>query len=79
MKWLIGLGAAVAIPLIVVFATMPGDVRTYSAPPAMTIDTSKQYPATIEPDKGNLVLELFASDGSGNSEQLCIPGARQVL
>ena len=36
--------------------------KTYSAPPPMTIDTSKQYTATIETGKGNLVLELFASD-----------------
>lgn len=36
--------------------------KTYSAPPAMTIDTSKHYTATIETEKGNLVLELFASD-----------------
>jgi len=35
---------------------------TYSAPPPMTIDTSKQYTATIETGKGDLVLELFASD-----------------
>jgi peptidyl-prolyl cis-trans isomerase B (cyclophilin B) len=28
----------------------------------MKIDTSKQYTATIETEKGNLVLELFASD-----------------
>ncbi|HEY56273.1 MAG TPA: peptidylprolyl isomerase [Dehalococcoidia bacterium] len=28
----------------------------------MTIDTSKEYTATIETEKGNLVLELFASD-----------------
>ena len=28
----------------------------------MTIDTSKQYTATIETEKGNLVLELFAND-----------------
>jgi len=28
----------------------------------MTIDTSKQYTATIETKKGNVVLELFASD-----------------
>ena len=34
----------------------------YSAPPAMTIDTSKKYTATIETGKGPLVLELFASD-----------------
>lgn len=70
-KLLIGLGATAAIALIVVIATMlahEGDKdlspkpRTYSAPPAMTIDTSKQYTAIIETEKGNLVLELFASD-----------------
>ena len=36
--------------------------KTYSAPPPMKIDTSKQYTATIETEKGNIVLELFASD-----------------
>jgi len=36
--------------------------KTYSAPPAMQIDTAKSYTATIETEKGNLVLELFASD-----------------
>ena len=38
--------------------------KAYSAPPPMVIDTSKQYTATIETEKGNLVLELFASDVS---------------
>jgi len=36
--------------------------KTYSAPPPTVIDTSKQYTAIIETEKGNLVLELFASD-----------------
>lgn len=36
--------------------------KTYPAPPPMKIDTSKQYTAIIETKKGNLVLELFASD-----------------
>jgi len=36
--------------------------KTYSSPPSMTIDTSKQYTAIIETEKGNLVLELFAKD-----------------
>ena len=36
--------------------------QSYSAPPPMTIDTSKQYTATIKTEKGNLVLELFAGD-----------------
>jgi len=35
---------------------------SYSAPPPMTIDTSKQYIAAIETRKGNIILELFASD-----------------
>ena len=34
----------------------------YSTPPPMTIDTSKQYTAIIETEKGSVVLELFASD-----------------
>ena len=47
-KLLIGLGVAIAVVIIVVvvLTTMP----------------EKQYTATIETDKGNLVLELFASD-----------------
>lgn len=36
--------------------------KTYSAPPPMIIDTSKKYTATIETEKGSLVLELFAKD-----------------
>jgi cyclophilin family peptidyl-prolyl cis-trans isomerase len=36
--------------------------KTYSSPPPMTIDTSKSYTATIETEKGDLVLELFARD-----------------
>jgi len=36
--------------------------KTYSEPPPMVIDTAKQYTATIETEKGNLVLELFAQD-----------------
>ena len=36
--------------------------KTYSAPPPTTIDTSKQYTATIETKKGKLLLQLFASD-----------------
>jgi peptidyl-prolyl cis-trans isomerase B (cyclophilin B) len=35
---------------------------TYDAPPPMTIDTSKQYVAIFETEKGDLVLELFAQD-----------------
>ena len=42
--------------------TTPPQPKTYSAPPSMTIDTSKRYIATIETDKGDLVIELFAKD-----------------
>lgn len=34
----------------------------YAAPPPMTIDTSKQYTATIEVGEKIIVLELFAGD-----------------
>ena len=67
-KLLIGLCAAIGVVLIVVFAIIPGlkgdsqSTKTYSAPPPMTIDTGKQYTATIETEKGNLAVELFASD-----------------
>lgn len=36
--------------------------KSYTQPPPMVIDTAKQYTATIETEKGNLVLELFAAD-----------------
>jgi len=59
---LIGLGVVIAVVVVVVIATIPDKPKTYSSPPPMTIDTSKQYTATIETEKGNLVLELFATD-----------------
>jgi len=36
--------------------------KSWPSPPPMTIDTSKQYTATIETEKGNMVVELFAKD-----------------
>lgn len=41
-----------------------GDAKTmqWFSPPKMIIDTTKKYTATIETEKGNLVLELFAKD-----------------
>ena len=59
---LVGLGAAIVIVLVVVITRLPATTQTYSAPPPVTIDTSKQYTATIETEKGNLVLDLFADD-----------------
>jgi peptidylprolyl isomerase len=40
----------------------PSQVKTYSGPPDMTIDTTKQYFAVIETEKGDIRLELFADD-----------------
>lgn len=42
--------------------TMSNTKKTYSSPPPMIIDTSKQYTAVIETNKGKLVLELFAKN-----------------
>jgi peptidyl-prolyl cis-trans isomerase B (cyclophilin B) len=36
--------------------------KTYSSYPPMTIDQNKKYTATIQTEKGNLVIELFAGD-----------------
>ncbi len=36
--------------------------KRYSAPPAMSIDTAKQYSATIDTSKGVIVVDLFAKD-----------------
>lgn len=33
--------------------------KQWSTPPAMTIDTKKTYVATIETNRGNIVLELY--------------------
>lgn len=36
--------------------------KQFSAPPPMTIDTSKQYSATIDTSMGTMKADLFASD-----------------
>ena len=36
--------------------------QQYSAPPAMTIDESKTYTATVKTNHGDMTLELFAAD-----------------
>lgn len=36
--------------------------KEYSKAPEMVIDTSKKYTATIETEKGDIVIELFAAD-----------------
>lgn len=34
--------------------------KQWSTPPAMSIDPEKQYTATLETDKGDIIIELFA-------------------
>ena len=41
------------------------DGRTYSAPPAMTIDPAGSYEAVIRTEKGNVRVELLAADAPG--------------
>jgi peptidyl-prolyl cis-trans isomerase B (cyclophilin B) len=36
--------------------------KNYSAPPPLTIDTSKNYVATLETSKGTIVVDLFPKD-----------------
>lgn len=36
--------------------------KQYSAPPAMTIDTSKKYTATFDTSRGQIVCDLFAAE-----------------
>lgn len=54
------IGSIILVLLTLLLVSCGG--KTYSSPPPMTIDTGKQYTATIETEKGNMVLELFASD-----------------
>ncbi|MFQ6059373.1 MAG: peptidylprolyl isomerase [Anaerolineae bacterium] len=42
--------------------TAPVSRKTYSQPPTMTIDVNKTYVATIETDKGDIVIELYPQD-----------------
>jgi cyclophilin family peptidyl-prolyl cis-trans isomerase len=37
-------------------------VKSYAAPPAMTIDPARRYTATIETSAGRMTAELFATD-----------------
>jgi peptidyl-prolyl cis-trans isomerase B (cyclophilin B) len=36
--------------------------KQYSAPPPMTLDTTKKYTATFETSRGNVVVDLFAKE-----------------
>src|SRR5579884_3484596 len=43
-------------------AAAAGAIKQYAAPPPMTIDTSKQYFATIETTMGDIKVQLDAKD-----------------
>jgi len=51
-------------------AAEPG-TRSWSEPPAMTIDTNKRYTATIVTDKGEIELELFAAQTPKTVNNFC--------
>jgi peptidyl-prolyl cis-trans isomerase B (cyclophilin B) len=36
--------------------------KKYSAPPTMSVDSSKSYVATIETSRGTIIVDLFAKD-----------------
>ena len=41
-----------------------GQVRSYASAPALAIDPSKQYTATIKTDQGSITVQLFAKDAT---------------
>ena len=52
----------VGVSLFMVSCSGGETVSKDTSPTALQIDTAKEYIATIETQKGNLVLQLFASD-----------------
>lgn len=60
MNW--SLSRIISSVLVLSALLLSSCATSYSEPPPMTINTSKQYTATIETKKGDLVLELFAKD-----------------
>ena len=56
--------AALAAVVIVSFccAQEKKERKSYSEPPKMAIDVAKQYTATIDTDKGPIVLELYPKE-----------------
>jgi peptidyl-prolyl cis-trans isomerase B (cyclophilin B) len=53
---------AVLLPCLAACAEQEKERMTYTSPPPMSIDTSADYTAIIETEKGDLVCELFAAD-----------------
>jgi cyclophilin family peptidyl-prolyl cis-trans isomerase len=48
--------------LLVPLVLLAADKKQWSSPPEMKIDPAKTYTATIDTDKGKIVLDLFAKD-----------------
>ena len=53
---------AVLISCLAACAEQEKTPMTYTSPPPMSIDTSANYTAIMETEKGDLVCELFAAD-----------------
>jgi peptidyl-prolyl cis-trans isomerase B (cyclophilin B) len=51
-----------ALLAVVTLAAQEKQRKQYPAPPEMKIDPAKKYTATIETDKGKIVLDLFAKE-----------------
>jgi cyclophilin family peptidyl-prolyl cis-trans isomerase len=59
--WSLALVAALAL-CTVALAQEKKEKKRYDAPPKMQIDPNKKYTATIDTDKGKIVIDLFAKE-----------------
>jgi cyclophilin family peptidyl-prolyl cis-trans isomerase len=57
--------SSTASPAVSPEVSPAGNSLTWSAPPEMAIDPSKQYEAVFETSEGSFTLELFAADAPG--------------
>ena len=56
------IAVAIVVAAVVAFAQEKKERKSYSEPPKMAIDVNKKYTATIDTDKGPVVVELFAKE-----------------
>ncbi len=59
---LVSLGPALSGTPTAAPAATVTPARSWAAPPAMAIDTTKHYTATIVTDKGDITIQLFAAE-----------------
>ena len=59
--------------------TTPANHQTYTAAPAMTIDTTKSYSATVVTTTGTFDIALNAKAAPQDGEQLRLPGRQGLL